>query len=106
MAKEQYSIKERSRIRLSEPRKYKVIMHNDDFTTMEFVVTVLRAVFFKSPEDAEMLMLKVHNEGKAVVGVYTYDAAVTKVRKALMMAHDEGFPFSVTYEPEYDELPF
>ena len=75
-------------------------MHNDDFTTMEFVVMVLQTVFFKDEAEAETIMLAVHHSGKAVVGVYSYDIAVSKVRKAMDMARRNGFPFRLTYEPE------
>ena len=80
MAKEQTGIKERQRVDLREPRRYKVTIYNDDFTTMEFVVKVLVEVFFKSEAEAEALMLKVHHSDKAVVGIYTYDVATSKVR--------------------------
>ena len=85
---------------------YRVIMHNDDFTTMEFVVDVLRKVFFKPEEEANQLMLKVHKEGKATVGLYTLDIAVSKSQKAMRMARDQGFPFKLTWEPEERDLPF
>ena len=94
MAKEQSSVRERQRVDLDEP------IYNDDFTTMEFVVKVLRVVFFKSQADAEALMLQVHHSDKAVVGIYSYDIAVSKVNKATQMARDEGFPLRLTYEPE------
>ena len=100
MAKEQSSVKERQRVDLDEPRRYKVTIYNDDFTTMEFVVKILRVVFFKSQADAEALMLQVHHSDKAVVGIYSYDIAVSKVNKATQMARDEGFPLRLTYEPE------
>lgn len=100
MAKEQSQIKERQRTNLKEPRRYKVIIYNDDFTSMEFVVLVLKQVFFKSEEDANALMLKVHHSDKAVVGIYTYDIAVSKVRKATTMAREQGFPLRLTVEPE------
>ena len=100
MAKEQSSIKERQHVDLDEPRRYKVTIYNDDFTTMEFVVKVLKVVFFKSQADAEALMLMVHHSDKAVVGIYSYDIAVSKVNKATQMARDEGFPLRLTYEPE------
>ena len=100
MAKEQSQIKERQRTNLKEPRRYKVIIYNDDFTTMEFVVLVLKQVFFKSEEDANALMLKVHHSDKAVVGIYTYDIAVSKARKATAMAREQGFPLRLTVEPE------
>ncbi|MBO7139259.1 MAG: ATP-dependent Clp protease adaptor ClpS [Prevotella sp.] len=100
MAKEQSQIKERQRTNLKEPRRYKVIIYNDDFTTMEFVVLVLKQVFFKSEEDANALMLKVHHSDKAVVGIYTYDIAMSKARKATAMAREQGYPLRLTVEPE------
>ena len=99
MAKEQSSVKERQRVDLDEPRRYKVTIFNDDFTTMEFVVKILTQVFFKSEAEAEALMLKVHHSDKAVVGVYSYDVATSKVRKATTMAREEGFPLRLTVEP-------
>jgi ATP-dependent Clp protease adaptor protein ClpS len=99
MAKEQSQIKERQKTNIREPRQYQVIIHNDDFTTMEFVVMILKQVFLKSEEDANALMLKVHHSEKAVVGVYTYDIAVSKARKATTMAREEGFPLRLTVEP-------
>ena len=100
MAKQQTSISERERTNLREPRRYKVYIFNDDFTTMQFVVKILVCVFYKNQTEAETLMLKVHHTGMALVGVYTYDIAVSKVRKATQMARDEGFPLRLTYQPE------
>jgi ATP-dependent Clp protease adaptor protein ClpS len=106
MAKQQSDVRERTRLSHDIPRMYRVIMHNDDFTTMEFVVDVLRKVFFKPEEEANQLMLKVHKEGKATVGLYTLDIAVSKSQKAMRMARDQGFPFKLTWEPEERDLPF
>ena len=100
MPQEQSSIRERQRTNLQEPRRYKVIIHNDDFTTMEFVVMVLKQVFFLSEEHAQALMLKVHHSSYAVVGIYTYDIAVSKAKKATNMARENGFPLRLTVEPE------
>ena len=100
MAKEQSVTRERRRVDLDEPRRWKVTIYNDDFTTMEFVVKILRVVFFKSEAEAEALMLKVHHSDKAVVGIYSYDIAVSKVDKATNMAQSEGFPLRLIYEPE------
>ena len=100
MPQEQSQINIRERADLREPRRYKVTIFNDDFTTREFVVKVLMQVFFKSQAEAEQLMLQVHHSDKAVVGVYTYDIAVSKVQKATEMARNEGFPLRLTYEPE------
>lgn len=90
--------KERTDSRLKEPKQYNVIMINDDFTTMEFVVEVLVDVFHKDELTAQALMMNVHKNGQAVVGKYPYDIAVTKVRIALDKAKEQGFPFRMTVE--------
>ena len=100
MGKEQSQLKERQRIDIKEPRRYKVIIYNDDFTTMEFVVMILIQVFFKSEEEAQALMLQVHHSDKAVVGIYSYDIAVSKANKATKMAREQGYPLRLTVEPE------
>ncbi len=100
MGKEQSSIKEKERTGIREPKRYKVILHNDDFTTMDFVVMILVQVFFKTEEAAEALMMQVHREGKAVAGVYTFDTAVSKVQKATQLARTYNFPLRLTYEEE------
>ena len=102
MPQEQSHIKERQKTDLREPRRYKVLIHNDDFTTMDFVVLVLKEVFFLSEENAQALMLQVHHSNKAVVGIYTYDIAVSKAQKATDMARENGFPLRLTVEPEED----
>jgi ATP-dependent Clp protease adaptor protein ClpS len=100
MPKQQSSIRERQRTDLRDPQRYKVIIYNDDFTTMEFVVQILTNVFFKSQAEAETLMLQVHHSDKAVVGIYSYDIALSKVQKATRMARDAGFPLRLSCEPE------
>ena len=90
--------KTRERVLVEEPRQYKVIFHNDDFTTMEFVTHVLRLVFNKPADEAVVLMMKVHREGQATVGVYSYDVAMTKASQTMSMARNEGFPLRVTCE--------
>jgi ATP-dependent Clp protease adaptor protein ClpS len=100
MPQEQSNVRERQRVDLREPKHYQVIIHNDDFTTMEFVVMVLKSVFFLSDEAAETLMLQVHHAGKAVVGHYTYDLAVSKAKKATGLARENGYPLRLTVEPE------
>ena len=92
----QSSVRERTEIR--EPHKWAVIFWNDDFTTMEFVIKVLTEVFLKTPEEAERLMLKVHEEGQAVVGQYSYDVAVSRTQWAIGLARDSGFPLKITYK--------
>ena len=100
MAKQQSQLRERQRTDLREPRRYKVIIYNDDFTTMEFVVMILKQVFFKSEEEAQTLMLQVHHSDKAVVGIYSYDIAVSKANKATNMAREQGYPLRLTVEEE------
>lgn len=92
------AVKERSDTRIKEPKQYNVIMLNDDFTTMEFVVEILVDIFHKDRVSAEAIMLNVHKKGQAVVGRYPYDIAVTKVGTALSRARAEGFPFRMTVE--------
>lgn len=96
----QSAVRERQETTLREPRRYKVDIHNDDTTTMDFVEKVLERIFFKSPAEARALMLAAHSEGRATVGRYTYDLARTKVNKATQMARKEGFPLKLTYTPE------
>ncbi|MCQ2244243.1 MAG: ATP-dependent Clp protease adaptor ClpS [Bacteroidaceae bacterium] len=82
----------RTRFIIKEPTMYAVLMLNDDFTTMEFVVEVLRTVFFHDAAQSEKLMLDIHNNGQCIVGTYTYDVAQSKVQRATTMAREEGFP--------------
>lgn len=90
----------KSDLKLKKPKNYKVIMYNDDFTTMEFVVAVLNIIFNKNIEEANEIMLQVHVKGKGVAGVYPYDIAVSKKNKSMDMAKEEGFPFKLTIEEE------
>ena len=98
MPKEHTQLKARNRTETLEPHQYNVIIENDDFTTMDFVVKVLMEVFFYERVKAEHLMLKVHHTGNAVVGTYTYDVATSKVRKVTEMARAEGFPLRLRVE--------
>ena len=92
------AVKEKSSSKIKEPRQFNVVMHNDDFTTMEFVVEVLIDIFHKDDVTAQAIMLNVHKKGKAVVGKYPYDIAVTKVNAALTRAKASGYPFRMTVE--------
>ncbi len=90
--------REKTRSNIREPKHYRVIMHNDDFTSMEFVVGILVDIFHKDEAEAERLMLMVHRGGSAAIGVYPYDIAVSKVHAASERAKEEGFPFRMTIE--------
>lgn len=92
------SVKERIKKKIKKPNMYHVIMLNDDFTTMDFVVRILIEIFHKDPVSAEQVMLMVHKKGKAAVGAYPYDMAMTKVNTAMGRAKAEGFPFRMTIE--------
>lgn len=99
MEQKETSLKEKERTDLREPRQYKVILHNDDFTTFDFVVKVLTLIFFKTETEAQLLAEAVHKSGQATVGIYSLDVAASKVRKATRMARQEGFPLRLTYTP-------
>ena len=90
--------REKTRINIREPRHYRVVMHNDDFTPMDFVVDILIDIFHKGVPEAERLMLMGHESGRAAVGIYPYDIAVTKVQTALARAREQGHPFRMTVE--------
>lgn len=88
--------------KLKRPRLYRVLLHNDDYTTREFVVYILRAVFYKSENEAVRIMLHVHHTGVGVAGVYSYEVAETKLRTVEQMARDQEFPLRLSMEPETD----
>jgi len=81
-----------------EPDEFRVILLNDDYTTMEFVVAVLMSVFHKSLIESTHIMLDVHKKGRGVVGLYTYDIALTKLSRVHTMARDNGFPLKCIME--------
>lgn len=85
---------------MAEPRNYKVLLHNDDTTTMDFVVAILRKIFNKNHDDAESIMLNVHNNGVGLCGVYTKEIAETKVSLVRHEARAAGFPLRCTMEEE------
>jgi ATP-dependent Clp protease adaptor protein ClpS len=89
-----------SRERLKKPPLFRVLLHNDDFTTMEFVVEVLRSVFGKSEADAFRVMWAVHTQGIGCAGVYTYEVAEMKVERVTQMAREQEFPLLCTVEEE------
>lgn len=86
--------------KLKKPKLYRVLLHNDDFTTMDFVVFVLQYVFSRSEAEAFTVMLKVHNEGVGVAGVYPYEIAMMKSEKTMNLAKAREYPLLCTVEEE------
>jgi ATP-dependent Clp protease adaptor protein ClpS len=84
--------------RVREPQMYKVLLHNDDYTTMDFVVEVLMVVFSKELQEATRIMLDVHRRGVGLCGVYTYEIAETKVDTVHALARENGYPLKCTME--------
>ena len=89
-----------SKTKLEKPKLFKVLLHNDDFTTMEFVVFVLEYVFMRDAMEAFSIMLKVHNEGVGIAGIYPYEVATMKAEKAMNLARAREYPFLCTIEEE------
>jgi len=89
-----------SETRLEKPKLYKVLLHNDDFTTMEFVVFILKQVFMRSDAEAFLIMLKVHNEGIGIAGVYAFEIAQMKAEKAMNLSKANEYPLLCTVEEE------
>ncbi len=86
--------------RVKKPQLYKVLLLNDDYTTMDFVVFILEHIFGKSTLEATSIMLQVHNNGRGVVGLYTFEIAETKVQEVISAAKKNGFPLKCVMEPE------
>ena len=89
-----------SETKLEKPPLFKVLLHNDDFTTMEFVVYVLRTVFHKNEADAFLIMMNVHRAGVGVAGVFTYEIANMKAEKTMNLARAHEYPLLCTVEEE------
>ncbi|NOR23063.1 MAG: ATP-dependent Clp protease adapter ClpS [Desulforhopalus sp.] len=85
-------------IETKEPRLYKVLLHNDDYTSMEFVIAILETVFHKSANDATKIMLNVHNEGIGIAGVYTREICETKISVVHQLAKKNEFPLRCSME--------
>jgi ATP-dependent Clp protease adaptor protein ClpS len=85
---------------IKKPNMYRVILLNDDYTTMEFVINVLMVVFHKSITEATIIMLDVHKKGRGIVGSYTYDIALTKINQVESMAAESGYPLKSIMERE------
>ena len=91
---------ERSEQQTKKPELYKVLLLNDDYTTMDFVIEILESVFHKGPAEAYRIMLAVHTQGKGLCGVYPFEVAETKVETVVERARENGFPLRAAMEPE------
>jgi ATP-dependent Clp protease adaptor protein ClpS len=92
------AVKERVKVQKQDPTLYKVVLLNDDYTTMEFVVSVLETVFQKSPAEAYRIMMQVHVNGNGIAGVYPWEVAETKVETLTSMARHAEYPLRATIE--------
>jgi len=90
--------KTRTERRLKTPKSYKVLLHNDDYTTMEFVVFILQAIFHRSEGEAVQIMLHVHRNGAGVAGVYTHQVAETRIAQVEALARRHEFPLRCSLE--------
>lgn len=90
--------------KLRRPRMWRVLLHNDDYTTQEFVVWVLETIFQKPRGEAFAIMMSVHRSGMEVAGIFTYDVAETKVKATQQVAEEHEFPLLVTMEPETENV--
>jgi len=97
---EDIKIDEKIKKEAREPSKYKIVMLNDDTTPMEWVVDVLKGIYNHSQETAESITLQIHNEGSAIVGIYTYEIAEQKSVETINTSRDQGFPLQVKLEQE------
>lgn len=97
---EQSGIAVEHETKVKVPKKFKVLLHNDDYTTMEFVVHVLQRFFKKTIEEANGIMLSIHHEGVGVCGVYTYEVAETLAQKINRYSKDNGHPLKCSISPE------
>jgi ATP-dependent Clp protease adaptor protein ClpS len=93
-------ILERTKQETKKPQLYKVVLLNDDYTTMDFVIEVLETIFNKQPAEAFRIMMMVHTQGKGLCGVYPHEVAETKVDAVMESARDHGFPLRAAMEPE------
>ena len=99
-ARHEIDVLTESETKLEKPKLFKVLLHNDDFTTMDFVVWVLQYVFNRNDPDAISIMLKVHNEGLGIAGIYPYEVASMKSEKAMNLAKAREYPLLCTVEEE------
>jgi ATP-dependent Clp protease adaptor protein ClpS len=87
-------------LELEEPKKYKVFLLNDDYSTMDFVIDVLVKVFRKTVDESSVIMLNIHTNGREICGIYTHEIAATKVAQVKTMSREKGFPLKAVMEEE------
>ena len=100
---EESQVQSRVKMELNEPKMFAVVLHNDDITTMDFVVELLVRIFHKTAAEGAEIMMNVHENGKGVAGVYTYDIAVTKKLQADQMSREQNFPLKLTVDEAYNK---
>ena len=88
-------------LELEEPKMFRVLLHNDDYTSMDFVVNVLVNIFHKTHDQAEQIMLKIHEKDRAVCGVYSFEIAQTKAQQVKQFAKENEFPLLATIEEDF-----
>src|SRR4030095_8975897 len=92
------AVRDRAELKNQEPQLYNVVLLNDDYTTMEFVLQILESLFQKSPAEAFRIMMHVHRNGRGLAGVYTWEVAETKADQVAALAADAGYPLRATIE--------
>ncbi|MDB4330236.1 ATP-dependent Clp protease adaptor ClpS [bacterium] len=97
---EEGGVATKDRIKVKKPSLYKVLLHNDDYTSMEFVVYILKSVFGKSEGVANQITMNIHEKGTGICGVYTFEISETKQRRIMTEAKENGFPLLCTIEKE------
>lgn len=96
------ALQERQEKKAKRPRMYRVVLHNDDYTPMDFVVRLLESVFHRTEAESTRIMLHVHNHGSGVAGIYTHEIAETKVAQVHLLARKNDHPLMASMEPEDD----
>ena len=87
-------------LEIKEPEMFRVLLHNDDYTSMDFVVEILMGIFHKNLEDAQMIMINIHEKGRAVCGIYSHEIAETKAEQVKQLAKQNEFPLLATIEKD------